>query len=77
MDDCNSCGKINSNPLKEGMTATAPWKNKQPKFKKNGSNCSWDYSNLQREKCLLGTTISWINTVFNNLLFRYVFLYTC
>ena len=30
MDDCNFCGKINSNPLKEGMTATAPWKSKKP-----------------------------------------------
>ena len=24
MDDCDCCGKINSKPLKEGMTATAP-----------------------------------------------------
>ena len=31
MDDCNCCDKINSNPLKEWMTATAPWKSKQPK----------------------------------------------
>ena len=26
MDDYNCCGKINSNLLTEGMTATAPWK---------------------------------------------------
>ena len=31
MDDCDCCGKINSKPLKKGMTATAPWKNKRPK----------------------------------------------
>ena len=31
MDDCNCWGKINPKPLKEEMTATAPWKNKQPK----------------------------------------------
>ena len=30
MDDCNCCGKINSNPLKEDMTATSPGKSKQP-----------------------------------------------
>ena len=34
MDDCNSCGKINLNPLNEGMTVTVPLKNKQPKLKK-------------------------------------------
>ena len=33
MDDCNCCGKINLNPLKGGMAATASWKNKQPKKK--------------------------------------------
>ena len=33
MDDCSCCGNNNSNPVKEAMTATAPWKRKQPKQK--------------------------------------------
>ena len=43
MDDC-SCGKFNSNPLKEGMTVTDPWKSKDSAIP--GIN----QSNLQREE---------------------------
>ena len=30
INDFNYCSKINSKPLKEGITAIAPWKNKYP-----------------------------------------------
>ena len=50
MDGCNCCGKINSNPLKDGMTATALYKSKQPK-KKDPTIPGIKHSNLQRKIC--------------------------
>ena len=34
MDDCNCCDEINWKHLKEGLTATAPWRNKHPTVNK-------------------------------------------
>ena len=33
MNDCNYCDEINSKPLKEGLTATAPWKKHCVKYR--------------------------------------------
>ena len=75
MDGCNCVAKLT---LKEGMAATAPWKSKQPKWKKESTIPGIKHSNLQREKCFFRNNYyldqrSFLITCY----FVMLFLHTC